>query len=220
MPKAGSGFKKAAYNAAVSLARSGGGSGSDWRMGNIGEFADVVSNEMARLYRSGVRITRSNLGKIEHVSIKPEILMRAKEAISSSLKNLQVRDPDAQARYDRLRETWSSPTRTNPEEMREVRRGLRDTMLINPRGRRRDSDAQTKALESGWNTGSMSNQEILIKANEMMHAERSMIWRSLSEAQTAGYGRTNEEYSADIFGKVLGAYKNIEGSAWRRRRNK
>lgn len=220
MPKAGSGFKKAAYHAAASIARTGGGSAGDWRMGDIGEFADIVSGEMARLYRSGIRITRTASGDIKNVAIKPERLAQAREAINTSLKNLQVRDPEAQERYDRLRETWSSPTRTNAEEMREVRKGIRDTMLINPRGGRRASDAQTKALQSGWDTGSMSNQEILIKANEMMNAERSQIWKSLGVAQSAGYGRTNEEYSADIFGNVLEAYKGVERGAWRRRKNK
>lgn len=220
MPKAGSGFKRAAYSAAAQIGRTGGGNGGDWRMGDVGEFAEQVSGEMARLYRSGISITRSSSGRIEHVSLKPESLMRAKEAISRSLNNIQVRDPDAQERYDRLRETWGSPTRTNAEEMREVRQGIHGTMLVNPRGGRRASDAQTKARESGWNTGSMSNQEILIRANDMMHAERAQIWKSLGAAQKAGFARTDAEYSADIFGKVLEAYKGVERGAWRRRKNK
>lgn len=220
MPKAGSGFMRAAYSAAADIGRRGSGNNGDWRMADVGEFADVASKEMARLYRSGIRITRTSSGKIEHVSLKPEIMVRARQAIDKTVNNIQVRDPDAQERYDRLRQTWSTPTKTSAEEMREVRRGIRDTMLINPRGGRRDSDAQTKASESGWNTGSMSNQEILIKANEMMHAERSQIWKSLSTAQKAGYGRRDEEYAADIFGKVLESYKGVERGAWKRRRNK
>lgn len=217
MPKAGSGFMRSAYNSAWNIGRSGGG---DWRMSDIHGFADRVSREMARLYRSGIMITRTRSGNIAHVSLKPEILARARDAIGRTINSIQVRDSDAQERYSRLNQVWGSPTRTSAEEMREVRRGIRDTMLINPRGGRRASDAQTKAREAGWDTGSMSNQEILIRANEMMHAARSQIWKSLGDAQKGGFARQNEEYVADIFGKVLESYKGVERGAWRRRNNK
>lgn len=218
MPKGGSGFMRAAGRAAAAIQR---GSAGSWRLDNPGDYTQEITTLYRQMYRTGMRIVRDSSGRFKDYASTDRQLDRTTERLQNLAnrisQHVQEYNETAAREYSQMRRTWSdNPVRTNAEEMREVRAGIRsgDTMLVNPRGGRNASDAATRAAETGWNATGLSNADILLEANRQMNATRRQIWTN------AGNNGNAEQYSGDIFNDLLGRYERAERGAWGRRRRK
>ena len=206
---------RAATRAANSLQ---GGSPGSWRLGNPGDYTKDIVDIYSKTYRNrhGIHFDRNARGEITEKHVSTTALMRIKEVADKIARDVQVYNPDAANEYSRMREVWGQPVRVNSADMREVRSGIQhgDTMLINPRGGRSNSDALTHAQNAGWQTEQYTNPGILLEANRMMNATRNAIW------QSAGKAGKLEDMSADIFQNLLRGYARAESAGYRSRRKK
>lgn len=215
MAKAGSGFIRAAGSVANSIQS---GSAGSWRLGNPGDYTKDIVDIFRRTYQNkrGIHFDRNSRGEIVVKHVSQTALNRIYDVAAKIAKDVQVYNETAAREYSRMREVWGKPVRVSSKDMDKVRSGIQsgDTMLINPRGGRNDSDALAHAQNAKWQTEQNTNVGVLLEANRMMNAMRNAKWTSAADA-----GKL-EEMTADIFQNMLKGYARAESAAYRGRRKK
>lgn len=213
MPKGGSGFGRSAAGVAAALFRGASGS---WRLGN--SYEQEVRSLYGGLYRNrtGIQAIRDARGRVQTYRVSQTGLARVQDLAQRMAQDVQVYNQAAAQEYARQRSIWGKPVRVNANDLKEFRAGIKagDTMRVNVRGGRNDSDAATRASERGWSTSHANNASILREANEQMNATSREIWQPVSRL---GQGAV-QQYASEITGELLKGYKRAESSAYRRRR--
>ena len=217
MPKAGSGFTRAATKAANAIQK---GMAGYWRLSNPGDYTKDIVKAYSQLLRSGGDVIRDSRGGFKRWDYKLDQYRKLYDIAGRMAENVQEYQHEQAAVYSRMRDVWGKPVYVNSQDMREFRDSIKSghTMLVNVRGvRGRDSEAMGRAAEGKWATSKVTNADVLREANEKLNTQRNSIWVS---ARKAGGNVAVEEYRREIFTQLSERFLKVERAAWRRRRNK
>lgn len=218
MPKGGSGFKRAAGNAAKSIF-GGRGGGRDWSLYNVREGVEAVQGLYGRTYRNGdVTFEYNGRGQLQNIGGKnfDRFSDRALEVAQNLAKDVRIIDREAERQYNSMMR-YVGKMYTTPEERREFRNYYQGESHINVGAKRSGGDAATTArqmADKGLFTGDMSggNVDILVAIHKEMNAVKSRISTPIPAGQ-------REDFAADIFEGLMSRYEGVVKNAARRRRS-
>lgn len=214
MPKGGSGFRNAAWNGAV---KAGKGASRDWRLSDPTKYAKDIQKAFQSMYRSGIVIQRDERGRVIGWKGTDEAIMKAGERLLNLAQrmsnDLELYNPEQAREYSILRQKYGNAISVSSKDWKEFlnTKRARDTVLINPRGRRGiASGADARAEEVGGEGGNVVNT--LHSMNEALNDQRRMIWRKPMD------GGERNEYVGNINETLIKQYERAEKAAWKRRK--
>lgn len=220
MPKGGSGFMRAAGNAAKAI--FGGRGGRDWSLYNVREGVQKVQQLFGNAYRSKNPVYEvDSRGRIKDVGAGFGRFADRAEALAKELsKDVRIIDRQAERDY-RSMQRWASRIRAGAEERREFDRTYRGEKLVTGMGGRNAGDASEVAREMarkgliGHDVAAMGNNvDIMNAINSAMNAVKSRISTPVS---AHGKGAA-ADFESNIFDGLMERYQGVVNSANRRRR--
>lgn len=217
MPKAGSGFKRAAGNAARAIF---GGSGSrDWTLYNVREGVEAVQGLYGRTYRNGdVTYQYNGRGQLKDLQVSDRFINRAEALAKQLAGDVRVIDREAERQY-RDMQRFVGKMRVSAAERREFQNYYQGESHINVGVDRRTGASIGHTVEQlrerGLFTGdtkNMSNVDILVQIHNTMNAVKNRIYSSVPANQ-------RDVFEGDIFEGLTSRYEGVVKGANRRRRS-
>ena len=220
MPKAGSGFMRAAGRAARAI--FGGGGSRDWSLSNVREGAQKVQQLYGNAYRSAKPVYETTAGgKIKDVGSGFGRFADRAEALAKELsKDVRIIDREAEREYNNMRR-WAGRIRASDAERREFEDTYRGEKLLAGRGGRNAGDAAEVARQMaglgllGHDVAAMGNNvDIMNAINSAMNAVKSRISTPVS-----AFGKdAAADFEGDIFLGLIDRYQGVVNSAMKRRK--
>lgn len=219
MPKAGSGFMRAAGNAAKAI--FGGRGGRDWSLYNIREGVQKVQQLFGNAYRSKNPVYEvDSRGHVKDTGKGFGRFADRAEALAYELaKDVRVIDRNAERDYNAMRR-WAGQIKASAAERREFELTYRGEKLLAGRGNRFSGDASEVARQMagqgliGHDVASMGNNvDIMNAINNALNATKNRI--STPVRTTGG---STDDYVGDIFMGLMERYQGVVNSANRRRK--
>lgn len=217
MPKAGSGFRRAAGNAARAIF---GGSGSrDWTLYNVREGVEAVQGLYARTYRNGdVTYQYDGRGRLKDLQFSDRFIGRAEALAKQLAGDVRVIDREAERQY-RDMQRFVGKMRVSAAERREFQNYYQGESHINVGVDRRTGASIGHTVEQlrerglfTEDTRNMSNVDILVQIHNTMNAVKSRIYSSVPANQ-------RDVFEGDIFEGLTSRYEGVVKGANRRRRS-
>jgi len=217
MPKGGSGFMRAAGNAARAIF---GGSGSrDWTLDNVREGVEAVQGLYGRTYRNGdVTYQYDGRGRLKDLQVSDRFINRAEALAKQLAGDVRVIDREAERQYLEM-QRYVGRMRVSAAERREFQNYYQGESHINVGVDRRTGASIGHTVEQlrdrGLFTGdtkNMSNVDILVQIHNAMNSVKSRIFSSVPANQ-------RDVFEGDIFEGLTSRYEGVVKGANRRRRS-
>ena len=219
MPKAGSGFMKAAGNAAKAIFGRGGS--RDWTLYNMREGVEAVQGLYSKTYRnSDVVYQYDSRGRLQDIGGRNfgRFQDRA-EALGRQLANdVRVIDREAQRQYGEMMR-FVGKMRVSPEEQREFRDYYQRESHINVGVDRKTGASIGHTVEQlrqrglfTEDTTNMSNVGILVKIHDALNDMKGRIYSSVPANQ-------RDVFVDAITEGLTSRYEGVVKGAIRRRRS-
>lgn len=218
MPKAGSGFMRAAGNAASSL--MGGRGGGSWTVADLQGARESVQRLYANAYRSDA-VMFDRRGRITSAGRGFDRFADRAESLAKQLsRDVLSIDREAEQQY-RDMGRWSRSIRASAEERREFDATYRGEKLVTGRGGRSGGDASEVARQMA-HLGLLSheaaamgnNVDVMNAINDAMNAVKGRIYTPVSKMGSGAAA----DYEGDIFMGLLEGYNSVARGANRRRK--
>lgn len=219
MPKGGSGFMRAAGNAARAI--FGPQSGRDWSLFNVREGVEAVQGLYGRTYRNGdVVYTYNGRGELKDIGGKnfDRFANRAEALAKELAKDVRVIDRQAEKEY-RDMQRWARTIRASAEERREYDMTYRGNREVTGRGGRTGGDASEVARQMAGlglispGVASLGNNvDVMNAINDAMNDAKGRISTTVSSAARG-------DFEAEIFEGLVSRYEGVVKGANRRRRS-
>lgn len=215
MPKAGSGFMRAAGRAASSVLAARGGS---WTVADLQGAREEVQRLYGNAYRSNKSVFEyDGRGRMTGGGRGFDRFAERAEALAKQIsRDVQLIDREAEKQY-RDMQRWASRISASPQEREEFERTSRGGMNFTGRGRSGGdaSEAARQMAQLGLishDVAAMGNNvDVMNGINDAMNAVKGRIY--------TGVGRKeSEDFTSDIFMGLLEGYKSVESGAMKRRR--
>ena len=211
MPKAGSGFMRAAGRAANSVLASRGGS---WTVANL----QGAREEVQRLYGNAYRVFEyDGLGRVKGGGAGFGRFADRAEALAKQISgDVQIVDREAERQY-RDMQRWASRITASAQEREEFERTSRGRMNFTGRGRSGGDASEAARQMAGLGllphevAGMGNNVDVMNGINDAMNAVKGRIYRGVSAKEA-------QDFESDIFMGILNGYSGVERGAERRRR--
>ena len=217
MPKAGSGFRRAAGNAARAIFGRGGS--RDWTLGNVREGVEAVQGLYSRTYRNGdVTYQYDGRGQLKDLQVSDRFINRAEALAKQLAGDVRVIDREAERQYLEM-QRFVGKMRVSAAERREFQNYYQGESHINVGVDRRTGASIGHTVEQlrerGLFTGdtkNMSNVDILVQIHNTMNAVKNRIYSSVPANQ-------RDVFEGDIFEGLTSRYEGVVKGANRRRRS-
>lgn len=219
MPKGGSGFKRAAGNAAKAI--FGPRSGRDWSLFNVREGVEAVQTLYGRTYRNNDVLYQYNgRGQLTNIGGKNFDRFAARaEALAKQLAgDVRVIDREAERQYKEM-QGFVGKMRVSAQERREFQQYYQGESHINVGVDRRTGATIGHTVEQlrdrGLFTGdtkNMSNVDILVQIHNALNAVKGRISGTVPASQ-------RDVFEAEIFDGLTSRYEGVVKGANRRRRS-
>lgn len=218
MPKAGSGFMRAAGRAASGML--GGRGGGGWTVANLQEATEAVQRMYANAYRSDAVIFDSRGRMVDTGRGFGRFADRAEALAKQLSRDVQIVDREAQRQY-RDMSRWARSIRASAEERREFEATYRGEKLLTGRGGRTGGDASEVARQMAG-LGLLSheaaalgnNVDVMNAINSALNAAKGRIYTPVS---SLGSGMA-ADFEGDIFLGLIDGYNPVARGANRRRK--
>ena len=215
MPKAGSGFRRAAGAVAVGAT---GGRGGSWTVWNMKEAKEDVTRLYWNAYRRvGDVFERDSRGRVTDVGRGFDRFSDQAEALAYKLAgNVRHVDREAERQY-RDMQRWASRITASEQERKEF--DMTYTGEKNFAGRGGSGGDASEAARQMAHLGLIpheiaamgNNVDVMNAINDAMNSVKSRIYTGMS-------AREQQDYVGDIFMGLLEGYKGVESGENRRRR--
>ena len=216
MPKAGSGFRRAAGNAAKAIFGRGGS--RDWTLGNVREGVESVQGLYGRTYRNGdVTYQYDGRGQLKDLQVSDRFIGRAEALAKQLAGDVRVIDREAERQYNAM-SRWARGISASAQEREEFQRTSRGEMNFSGRGRSGGDAAEAARQMAGLGlighdvAGMGNNVDIMNAINDAMNAVKSQIRTGVS-------GKAAQDFEGDIFEGLISRYEGVVKGANRRRRS-
>ena len=220
MPKAGSGFKRAAGSAARSIFGSSGS--RDWMLGDVEAGVARVQKLYSDAYRSVNDVyAYDRRGRISDTLKGFDRFAERAEALAKELaKDVVLVDRQAESEYRELRR-WAGKIRASAQERKEFERTFFGEKQLAGRGGKYSGDASETAREMAHRglipheVAAMGNNvDIMNAINNAVNAAKQRI---LTPVTTYGKGASGD-FESDIFMGLLERYAGVDKGAAKRRK--
>lgn len=217
MPKAGSGFMRAAGNAAKAIFGRGGG--RNWVLYNVSEGVEAVQALYGRTYRNGdVTFEYDSRGRLQNIGGKNfNRFAEGAETIAHKLaQDVRIIDREMERQYSEM-SRWARSITASAQERKEFDRTYEGDKNFSGTGRSRGDASEIarqmakEGLLSHEIAGLGNNVDIMNGINKAMNAVKSMIMKSVPANMT-------DQYEADIMEGITSRYEGVVKGANRRRR--